>query len=297
MRVNGQDERSREFMEFLLAIGNGEIPAHDHDHPFLIPIPYELMVPRLAESLLQHVYGRINDLDPELIFTSQSNVGILTPTNLDVKRINEEILNRVRGDVRTYLSADKLITEDETERALFPIEALHAMVPNNYPPHELNLKKGCVVMCIKNIATHLGLCNGTRLKVIDMYTHCIRAQVMYGKYAGKIFPVSRHRFEPSPQSREITKICRVQFPFKLSFAMTINKSQGQTFDRVAIYLPEPVFAHGQLYVALSRVRNFDSVRLFIQNRLHGPNKQGVCFQGDPNYYTRNIVNKQVLANE
>lgn len=45
---------------------------------------------------------------------------------------------------------------------------------------------------------------------------------------------------------------RIQFPVKVSFAVTINKAQGQTFKQVGIDLREYCFSHGQLYVALSR---------------------------------------------
>ncbi|XP_035832993.1 ATP-dependent DNA helicase PIF1-like [Helianthus annuus] len=48
------------------------------------------------------------------------------------------------------------------------------------------------------------------------------------------------------------KLKRKQFPIRLSFSMTINKAQGQTIPNVGIYLPDSVFSHGQLYVALSR---------------------------------------------
>ena len=46
--------------------------------------------------------------------------------------------------------------------------------------------------------------------------------------------------------------------------MTINKSQGQSFSKVGIALNVPVFSHGQLYVALSRVKFKDGLRIFIK---------------------------------
>ena len=58
------------------------------------------------------------------------------------------------------------------------------------------------------------------------------------------------------------ELIRLQFPVRAAFAMTINKSQGQTFSFVGVWLEEPCFSHGQLYVALSRVESQKNIRLF-----------------------------------
>ena len=58
---------------------------------------------------------------------------------------------------------------------------------------------------------------------------------------------------------------RRQFPVKVAFAMTINKSQGQPFESVGIYLSKPVFGYGQLYVAISRAGIAANTKLFIVN--------------------------------
>ena len=54
---------------------------------------------------------------------------------------------------------------------------------------------------------------------------------------------------------------RKQFPIRLRFAMTVNKSQGQTIPNVGVYLPDPVFSHGQLYVAMSRATARKNIRI------------------------------------
>ncbi|GFV11539.1 ATP-dependent DNA helicase [Trichonephila clavipes] len=54
---------------------------------------------------------------------------------------------------------------------------------------------------------------------------------------------------------------RLQFPIRLAFAMTINKSQGQTMEICGLNLENPCFSHGQLYVACSRVEK--SSNLFV----------------------------------
>ena len=81
------------------------------------------------------------------------------------------------------------------------------------------------------------------------------------------------------------RLRRRQFPVKLCFAMTINKSQGQTFNHVCSYLVKSVFTHGQLYVVASRVTSRDGLRFYIDNSGKFANN-----------LTRNVVFKEVFYN-
>ena len=76
---------------------------------------------------------------------------------------------------------------------------------------------------------------------------------------------------------------RLQFPVKLAFAMTINKSQGQTLEKVAVWLKEPCFGHGQLYVAASRVGSPDNIKFHVASVV-----------GLPKFSTKNIVYDELL---
>ena len=213
------------------------------------------------------------------------------PKNDDSLRINNEILTRLDGSFTVYHSIDSLDTNDEQERNNFPIEFLNTLNFSGMPPHELKLKPGAIVMLLRNLNSKKGLCNGTRLSVKALHNNVIDAEVLTGKAHGlKVF-IPRIDIIPTDTDYPFV-VRRRQFPVTPAFAMTINKSQGQTFNKVGIFLRDPVFSHGQLYVAFSRATSRNNVVVKIEDT----ERQGRLIKESNVYFTINCVYKEVLQN-
>ena len=264
-----------EFAAWLLQLGNGEL-NDTSVQPETIDIPPECVCD--------------GDLIDEVFSTSDhSNLQgrvILSPKNEHCLQVNERVLGTLPGEVRTYTSADSVKCDNEEERQNYPTEFLNSLTPSGMPPHRLNLKVNAVVMLLRNLSLRQGLCNGTLLKVTHLHNNCIQATILAGASQGNTVLIPRIKLAPSDTNLPFV-LERHQLPLRLAYSMTINKAQGQTFEKVGIYLPSPVFSHGQLYVAFSRARSLGSVKVQVVDSQQQGKRGGRTV-------TPNVIYREVL---
>src|SRR5215207_9176918 len=130
------------------------------------------------------------------------------------------------------------------------LEYLHLLNENGVPPNILKLKAGCICSIMRNLSVEKGLVKNARVKFVDYRRNCVKVQLL-GSEISHWIPQITFEFQPE---RCPWTIIRRQIPLRLAYATTFNSCQGLTLDRVVVDLRSPVFAHGQLYTALSRTR-------------------------------------------
>lgn len=172
----------------------------------------------------------------------------LTATNSAAFQINAANLTRIRKTGRAY-RANVTGKFDEKE------------FPNDF---ELALKVGSQVMMVKNDTVEKRWVNGSLGKVVELGDDSIKVRI--GRITHDVDRVKwekiRYVYNEDTDHVEPESIGSFeQYPLKLAWAITIHKSQGQTFDRVAIDTGSGAFSHGQIYVALSRCASLEGIVL------------------------------------
>jgi ATP-dependent exoDNAse (exonuclease V) alpha subunit len=256
--VNEPDAiEQEEFANWLLKVGEGQIPTIDGLANNIIQLPNDIVLQsQNINDLIQLIYPNLSiNSNPKYLVER----AILTPKNVDVYSVNTIIMDQFPGEAVEYLSADA-IEEQSNSEYQYPIEFLNSITIGGLPPHKLVLKKGSPILLLRNISPSDGLCNGTRLVCCSFQKNVIEAEIITGKHAGKRAFLPRVTLSPTNATLPFT-FKRRQFPIQPAFVMTINKSQGQTLNWVGLYLPTPVFAHGQFYVACSRVTTKKNLKI------------------------------------
>ncbi|XP_010495176.1 PREDICTED: ATP-dependent DNA helicase PIF1-like [Camelina sativa] len=240
----------KDFSEWILAVGDGRL-GEPNDGEALIDIPKELLIRNVddpIEAISRAVYENLELLHGKNYPEFFRQRAILCPTNNDVNTINERLLAKLEGEKVIYLSADSIDPQDveSLSNPIFSSDFLNSIKLSGLPNHCLRLKIGAPVILLRNIDPKGGLCNDPKLPF---------------------------------------RMRRRQFPLAVAFAMTINKSQGQSLNEVGLFLPRPVFSHGQLYVALSRVTSKKGLKVLIVDK-----------EGEIQSQTMNVVFKEIFQN-
>ncbi|GJZ46146.1 DNA helicase [Tanacetum coccineum] len=226
------EERSlvNSFASWLLDIGDGKIgePAEeDPENTSWVHIPPAYCLPADEQGLsklIDFIYDQSTLHTPSA--TTLQQKAIVCPKNETADIINSKVLDMVPGESTIYISQDEATptgNDGAKTEMLYPIENLNTFKLPGFPPHQLELKVGAPVMLLRNVNIAGGLCNGTRMIVRQLRMKLIEVQIITGTRVGeKVFIHRIPLIHKDPNLPFFLK--RKQFPIKLCYAMTINKS-------------------------------------------------------------------------
>ena len=177
-----------------------------------------------------------------------------TPTklythNIDVDRINNDELNKINQPTKSFIYKSEGTAKN-----------IQMIFKSSLVLEEISLKKDAVVMFIKN-NHELGFVNGTTGVVVD-FDKETGLPIVKTSYGSLIKCALEDWSIENDSGNVVAKVSQV--PLKLAWAITIHKSQGMTLDSAEIDLSK-TFEVGQGYVALSRIKNIDGLRLMGLN--------------------------------
>ena len=190
---------------------------------------------------------------PDFVPPANDSYVTLTTHNHRADAINKRELDALSGKVATLKAK---VSKDFPE-SMYPAES------------ELALKIGAQVMFIRNDSGEERRYYNGKIGYVKHIDSAGDSLIVEFKDGTDAVEVKREEWENIRYSydkaqdkiQEEVLGTFAQFPLRLAWAITIHKSQGLTLDRVVLDLSRPTFAHGQLYVALSRVRSLDDLIL------------------------------------
>ncbi|KAG6672053.1 hypothetical protein I3842_16G038000 [Carya illinoinensis] len=248
---NMGDNATRDFANWILRMGDGNLSCVESEG--MIEIPFDLIVQsndHLIADIVNVTFPNLRDKCNNSRHLSER--AILAPKNVVLETILQNNINfsiwhvyRQGNSLANFLA--KLASKDcaanwESLVMVPPLlrEFLNSLKFPGIPNHKLRLK-------------------------IGLSKWVVEAKIMTGTHVGEKVFIPRIILSSS-NSKLPFILKRRQFSIYVCFAMTINKSQGQTLEHVGLFLEKPVFSHGQLYVAISRVKRREGLKILVTKK-------------------------------
>lgn len=276
LRINFRQAADPQYSQFAEAIGEGRDGGDysqatnyhaEVDLASMIPVSQRFQQ-TTTKAALRWIYPQIFDetiTDPVDRARQMATRAICANTNERVNYWNDQVQKRLpRAESRTYFSENKLCdASHEHDRAteLMTQELMHYCDKGDIPAHELKLKVGDLCILMRNIDKTEGLTNNQRIIVRGFRNRAVVISIASDR-RGKVYHIERHKFKTMIPGTAFEMV-RKQFPIKLAYAFTVHKAQGQELQAALLDTIASTFAHGQLYVALSRTRSRNGIAVFL----------------------------------
>ena len=233
-----------EFATFINNIGDGTQPNVDL---------HILQHACSSNDLIDFVFPQNVLLDPVQCLTR----AILAPTNEQIDYYNAKLVSRLPGQSQTYFAADSICESDEMD--IIPVASIldynSKRPPIGMPPAKLTIKIGTMCRIMRNFSLDRGLVKNARVVVTNVGTRLLTVRLLHSDTESVGEDILLPRISFTSQLASGHTLLRRQFPVAPAYATTFNSCQGLTLDRMGADLTRPVFSHGQLYTALSCIRN------------------------------------------
>ena len=238
---------------------------------FSVPVQHVHNDDKSGKTLIRLPYCKyISDFDEAMHFIYPSGFdtpdlhtrAILCATNEDVDEWNAKVQQLNPEAPVTLRSANQFKDVDDPNgilKSMLTDDACMYYRQNGVPDHALTLKKGDICFLMRNLNRKEKLANNQRVRIVEIHRYSIRVNTL-SDYPQE-FQIPRIRFRVKLPFGGFVLI-RTQFPLRLAYAVTFNKSQGQSIPHSLVNIRHPPFSHGHLYVAMSRATDVAGTAFF-----------------------------------